>query len=89
MVGARARIRAAAGEQAAADEVPRLLAMVAETRFLNIRIDAIIDAAAIMASLGRVDEALGYAREALRLARAKENYALAAQIETTIARLEA
>ena len=61
VVGARARISAAAGEQAAADQVPRLLAMVAETRFLNIRIDAIIDAAAIMETLGRIDEALAYA----------------------------
>lgn len=89
VIGVRARILAAAGDPAAADELPRLLATVADTRFVNIRTDALVDAAEVMAALGRTDDALGYAREALRLADAKENRVLAAQIRTLIVSLEA
>jgi tetratricopeptide (TPR) repeat protein len=87
VVGARARIRAASGDPGATDEVARLLAIVAETRFVNIRTDALVDAAEAMAALGRIDDALGYAREALVLADAKENRVLAGQIATLIASL--
>ena len=87
VIGVRARIRAAAGDSGAADDVDRMLALLADSRFLNIRIDALVDAAETMAALGRTEDAMGYATDALRLALAKENLALAGQIEALVARL--
>lgn len=88
ILGMRAHIAAASGNPAAAELVATMLASVADTHFINSRTDALVDAAEVMAALGRVDEALEYATEALRLAEAKENLVLVAQITALIARFK-
>jgi class 3 adenylate cyclase/tetratricopeptide (TPR) repeat protein len=87
LAGVRAALLAAAGDPAARAEVERALAMVDGTPYVNQRIDLLIEAAQAMAWLGDRDAALGHAGEALQLAEAKQNLAVAAQVGRLIAGL--
>ena len=88
VVGARARLLAAADDLGADDALERLLAMLEDVPYPNIRIDGFLDAAAVTAVRGRSNDALHYAGEALRLAEAKGNVARARQIRMLMERVE-
>ncbi len=87
IVGARARIRAAAGDPAAVEDVDRLLAMVADGPWINVRAEAYVDAANAVASLGDRARAETLARVALDLCNAKGNIAFASRIEELLDRI--
>jgi tetratricopeptide (TPR) repeat protein len=87
VVGARAQLMADAGDPAADAALERLLEMLEDIPFPNIKIDGFIDAAMVAVARGRPDEALVHAEEALRLAKAKGNIARARQIEALIERI--
>jgi chloramphenicol 3-O-phosphotransferase len=87
VMGQRARLKAASGGRAAVAEVAEMLASLEGSPWTNIRIDAFIDAAEAVASLGEVDVAAGYLADALRLAREKENLALVGQLTTRLEEL--
>ncbi len=88
MIGARARIHAAAGDPSARSEIDELLELVRDSGFINVRTDALIDAAEAMASLGDWVVAAGHQRRALDLAKQKENLVLARQLEARLAEME-
>ena len=80
-MGAWARIHAARGDPATADDVQTLLGLVAEGPWRNVRAEALRDAAHATAALGDRTTAAGYAREALEISETKENRAFARQLE--------
>jgi hypothetical protein len=84
----RAMIRAARGDRTVAGEVEHFLAMVADTSYLNLKTDLLVEAAEAMASLGDRPAAIGYARDALGLAEAKQNIARAGQTRLLLGRIE-
>ena len=79
--GARARIQAARGDPSARQDIDPLLAMAAEWPWPNVRAEALRDAAFVMKSLGDHDAARSYASQSAELSRAKENLALAGQMD--------
>jgi tetratricopeptide (TPR) repeat protein len=81
VVGARARLQAAAGDSAADEALQRLLLMIEDLSQPNIAIDGLLDAAAVAAVRGRSDEARRHADGAFRLAEAKGNIPRARQIK--------
>ena len=85
--GARARIRAARGDAGATRDVERLLALVADGPWLNVRTEAYLDAAHALESLGARDDARRYAQAALEMCVAKADVALAERTRTFVARL--
>ncbi len=85
ILGMRARMKAAHGDRTAADDAATLAASVADWPWLNVRAEAMIDAAHALLALGDRPAARRYAGEALRLCRAKENLALARRVEVLIA----
>jgi ATP/maltotriose-dependent transcriptional regulator MalT len=87
-VAIRARLRATAGDESAAADVQQFLGMVSDGHLAQ-KTDLTIEAAEIMDLLGDRVAARTRAGEALRMAEAKENWALAAQVRTLLARLGA
>ena len=81
IMGARARIMAHAGDQRAAGLVDELLQEIADYRSLIGRAEGYRDAAMAMADLGDSARARTLAAEGIGLAQAKEDLALARQIE--------
>ena len=87
ILGARARITAHAGQPDAGLLVDQLLAEVADYRSPSVRAEGYRDAAMATADLGDAARARTLAAEGIRLARSKENLALARQIEAFVASL--
>ncbi len=87
IVGARARIRAARGDAGATRDVERLLALVANGPWLNVRTEAYLDVAHALDSLGAHDDAERYARAALELCEAKADIALAERTRAYVTHL--
>ena len=81
IMGARARIAAHRGEREASAQVDGLLAEIAGYRSPNVRAEGYRDAAAAMADLGDIARARALAEEGIRLARSKESFSLARQIQ--------
>ena len=86
VAGGQARIHAAQGDRSAITEVDEMLAMV-DPAFVNLAIDAHVDAAEAFAALGERIPAVEHARQALRLAESKENLAFVRQIRLLVSRL--
>jgi predicted ATPase len=82
--GAQARIKAARGDPTAKQEVEPLLAMTAGWPWPNVRAEALRDAAFVMKALGDRDAARSFAGESAALSRAKENLALAGQMDAFV-----
>jgi class 3 adenylate cyclase/tetratricopeptide (TPR) repeat protein len=89
VMGAQARIKAAAGDMDARADVEAMLDPLATTGFMNVKTDALVDAAEVMAALGDRDAAVRYFSEALELCERKENLALADQLRSRLASLAA
>ncbi len=83
---ALAKIRARAGDQAAALELgEQAIALVLETDDIDVQGDAHADYAEVLTLLGRHDEAAAHYAAALELYRRKGNVTLAAAVERAIA----
>jgi class 3 adenylate cyclase/tetratricopeptide (TPR) repeat protein len=80
LLGATARIHAVRGETGAIREVDRLMAMADRTGLVNVQLDILVDAAEVMAVLGRVGEATRCLDDAIEICDAKEHLSLAAQL---------
>ena len=80
MIGARARIRAASGDDGARVDIAHMLEPLATSAFINVKTDALVDAAEVEALLGDRDAAIRYFSEALALAEQKENLVLTDQL---------
>jgi tetratricopeptide (TPR) repeat protein len=89
VIGARARIRAAAGDGDARVDVASMLEPLASTAFVNVKADALVDAGEVEAELGDPAAAVRFFEEALDLCARKENLVLASQLRARIADLSA
>ena len=87
IAGIRARMMAVAGDPTAAAAVDALIVMVRDWPWLNVRAEAMVDAAEAMLALGDRAAAERHGREALGLCLAKGNVAMAGHVETLLARI--
>jgi class 3 adenylate cyclase/tetratricopeptide (TPR) repeat protein len=89
-VGARARISAHRGDRTAALAAAReVVDMVADSAFVHVKGDALVDAAETAAALGETDQAVEWLAQALAIAEAKEHRPWAAQLRRRLTELGA